>query len=542
MDLQPEHLQRRRTERAARIRQRMLWGLPIVSAMQVGVGLAGACFFPGDSRIWLLAVTLAVLANGVLFLVWWARARRARILAAALLPANPAAIGLVALRTGGFGSPWLLMILGLWLFWVAIAQIRTRNLAVVLALELGCLFLVLWAGGAEPSRDAIPVVSILAFVAVLSVTGAAARDRAERQLWQAMLTQEALQAALERQVAERGQRLDELAAQLQNRVRDRSAALARALDGLHARQVVPGTVIDGRVEIVRLLGRGGMGTVFLGRDRITGQTVAVKLMHPGLCDEGGIRRFLREAASVSAVTHPGIVRTNHVDVSEDGQLYQVMEYARGVTLQQRLAGGPYAIGPGCRVAAALADALGAAHRAGIVHRDIKPANVMLTTEVPGVRVLDFGISKLVGDTAGHVTETRQVLGTAAYMAPEQIRRSGEATAAADVYSLGVVLFEMLAGRLPFSGSGPTELFEAHLYARPPSLGALRDVPDPLARLVDECLHKEASARPDAPALHRRLTEIADAEGAPSADALNRADPHVESAPAVVDPLAATRQS
>src|SRR5262249_39398810 len=154
-----------------------------------------------------------------------------------------------------------------------------------------------------------------------------------------------------------------------------------------------------------------------------------------------------EAAVVSSVKDPAIVMTNHLDVSEEGQLYQVMDYVDGITLQERLTRGVCQAGPGARIGAVIAKALAAAHQAGIGHHDIKPANVMLTATAPGVRVLDFGISKLVNDnTQVQVTEAQHLIGTPSYMAPEQIRNPAEVTPAADVYSLGVVLYEALGGK------------------------------------------------------------------------------------------------
>jgi hypothetical protein len=532
-----------RAGRKARIRQRMVWGLPIVSVSEVAIGLATAHFYPEvELTTWLSGWGLALFANLALWVVWFSGWIREPTVAYALLPVTPVAIALLCVGTGGFASSWAFALGALWLFWTAFAQLRTRTLALAIALELSCFVATLWAGGARPTRDVIPVAAMTLLVAILCVASSAARDKADRQLQQLLRTQEDLQARLEDEVRQRSRQIDELAAQLQNRVRERSLALARALDGIRARELAPGSVIDGRVEVVRLLGRGGMGTVYLGRDRVTAGPVAVKLIRPGLSDEAGIRRFLREAAVVSRVRDPRIVRTHHIDVTEDGQLYQVMDHVEGVALRRRLARSGYAVGPGARVCAGIAGAVAAAHGAGIVHRDIKPGNVMLTRAAPGVRVLDFGISKLTGDDAhGPVTETRHVIGTPGYMAPEQILRSAEVTPAADVYSLGIVLFEVVTGALPFAGRSSGAMLEAHLRELPPTLVDQRGVPAPLAALVARCLDKDPRARPEAREVERVLTQIADAAGAPSIEALNQADLGADGDLARVDPFDVTGQ-
>jgi tRNA A-37 threonylcarbamoyl transferase component Bud32 len=526
-----------RATRAARLRQRLLWGLPIVSSLQVLIGLAAARFFPEvQISVWLLGFGIAILSNLVLWGIWFGLPRHAPLVGLFLIPATPVAIAVLALGTGGFASPWAFAILGLWFFWLAIVQFRARLLAMMMAIELACLVLALRLGGAHPSREAIPAAAITLFVGVLCLVSAAARDHAERGLRRAIQAQDELKAQLEAQVRERSLRIDELAVQLQNRVRERSRALARALDGIRAREISAGSVIDGRVEVLRLLGRGGMGVVYLGMDRVTATKVVVKLIQPGLSDEEGIRRFLREAEIVSTVNDPGIVRTNHVDVTEEGQLYQVMDYVEGATLLERLKRGSFTVGEAARISAALARAVAAAHQAGIIHRDIKPANVMLSEKAPGVRVLDFGISKLVGEGAQSVTEARQVMGTPSYMAPEQIRRSAEVTPAVDIFSIGVVLFEMLTGERPFSGSTPGEILEAHLHQGPRLLDRPR-FPARLASLVERCLDKSPESRPSAHDLFLALTEVADSEHAASAEVIVMTG----SAPpaATVDPLDAT---
>ncbi|HEY2294503.1 MAG TPA: serine/threonine-protein kinase, partial [Thermoanaerobaculia bacterium] len=202
----------------------------------------------------------------------------------------------------------------------------------------------------------------------------------------------------------------------------------------------------GPYRLVREIGSGGMGVVYEAEDTRLRRRVAVKLLPPELSrDRGAKQRFLREGRAASALDDPNIC-TIH-DVGEhDGQLYIVMAYYEGETLKERLARGPLPVSEARQVAIEVARALARAHEAGIVHRDIKPANVMLTGGK--VKVLDFGIAKIRGDAT--LTRTGSSPGTPAYMSPEQAR--GEPVdGRTDVWSLGALLYEMLAGRRPFPG-------------------------------------------------------------------------------------------
>src|SRR5262245_4903990 len=249
---------------------------------------------------------------------------------------------------------------------------------------------------------------------------------------------------------------------------------------------------QGRYEILEKLGEGGMGVLYRARDTRLSRTVALKLLHgDALLDPGRRARFVREARAASALSHPNIVTVYDIDQTPEGADCIAMEYVDGRSLDGRLGEGPLPVDEALRYGLDVARALGAAHAAGIVHRDVKPANVMVTRSGQ-VKVLDFGLAKLgaVTDGSGFATEatltrdakTREglVLGTPAYMSPEQAR--GEAVdARSDVFSCGALLYEMLAGRRPFEGASVAALLSSILRDDPPPLSGVRpDVPPHVA--------------------------------------------------------------
>jgi eukaryotic-like serine/threonine-protein kinase len=250
-----------------------------------------------------------------------------------------------------------------------------------------------------------------------------------------------------------------------------------------------------------LLATGGMGEVWVARDLLLDRLVAVKVLGGALAGDGrAAERLRREARAAARLDHPSIARV--LDLGEqDGRPYLVMELLEGESLAGRIdRGGPMAPAEAARVVAAVADALQAAHRAGVVHRDVKPGNVFLTAEGE-VKVLDFGIASAAGEAA---LTTGDLLGTAAYLAPE--RALGRpATPAADVYSLGVVLYELLAGRRPFEGGSDIELAMAHLHAHPAPLGlAAPSAPPFLVAACEQAMAKDPAARPHSAAAFARL--------------------------------------
>ncbi len=285
----------------------------------------------------------------------------------------------------------------------------------------------------------------------------------------------------------------------------------------------PGVRFVGRFDIERTIGAGAMGDVFAARDLASGQEVAIKVLRRSEeVESADIERFISEAAAAATVVHPAIVRTYHVDITETGHFYLVMELVRGRTLESELLRGRYDAAQTARLGAVVAEALAAAHGTGVIHRDIKPGNLMVTTTAPGVRVLDFGVSKLMDSDIGQATMAGQVVGTPQYMAPEQIVRRGRLTGACDVYALGQVLYEMMVGEPCFTGKTVREVLQAQVSDTPISLRTRAGagvVPDDLAGLIAQCLEKSPAARPTADSLAAALRVVADSLGAPPLEAI-----------------------
>jgi serine/threonine-protein kinase len=262
-----------------------------------------------------------------------------------------------------------------------------------------------------------------------------------------------------------------------------------------------GPCLGGRYRMGALLGTGGMGEVWAARDLLLDRAVAVKLIGGALAGDGrAAERLRREARAAARLDHPNIARV--LDLGEhDGRPYLVMELLEGESLAARIDRvGPMPPAEAARIVAAVADALEAAHHAGVVHRDVKPGNVFLTS-TGAVKVLDFGIASAAGDAA---LTTGDLIGTAAYLAPE--RALGQrATPAADVYALGVVLYELLAGHRPFEAGSEVELAMAHVNADPPSLRqAAPSTPGFLVAACHNALAKDPSARPASAAVFVQL--------------------------------------
>ncbi|MDI2131533.1 serine/threonine protein kinase [Yinghuangia seranimata] len=254
-----------------------------------------------------------------------------------------------------------------------------------------------------------------------------------------------------------------------------------------------GTVFGGRYRLLRHLGSGSMGEVWLAEDPVLERRVAIKVLIPALLDDPGFaERFRAEARTLARLAHPNVVAVHDFgDGSHGGRpvAYLVMEYVEGDTLARLLARtGPLDAVAALELAAGVLDALGEAHAAGIVHRDIKPANLMLCED--RVVVTDFGIAA-AEEGGGRLTRTSVAMGTVPYQAPEQAAR-GDVTASADLYALGVVLYECLTGRLPFDGATAFEVTLKHLTETAPPLPDA--VPGPVRALVARALAKDRAAR------------------------------------------------
>ena len=260
-----------------------------------------------------------------------------------------------------------------------------------------------------------------------------------------------------------------------------------------------GTVVD-RYTIVRLLGQGGMGAVFEARHATLARRFAIKFLLPALAaNREVLRRFENEAKAAGGLEHPNLVAVTDFGRTADGAPYLVMEFLEGsdcAALLQRA--GPLPIGRAVNIVVQACRGLAVAHKAGIVHRDLKPENLFLCDAGDGgdlVKVLDFGIAKLRPADAGLTTGTGTTFGTAHYMSPEQARGAGGIDQRADVWSLGVVLYELLAGRRPFEGEQFLHVIHEILTAEPAPIRDLRpDLPSGLVMAVSRAMTKDAAQR------------------------------------------------
>jgi len=245
-------------------------------------------------------------------------------------------------------------------------------------------------------------------------------------------------------------------------------------------------------RILEKIGKGGMGEVFLAEDIKLERKVALKFL-PGQfsADEEEKKRFIHEAKAASALDHPNICTVHEIGETPEGQLFIAMGYYAGTTLKEKMKGGPLPVSEALGLAMQVAEGLQEAHRKGIVHRDLKPANIMLTEQ--GVaKIVDFGLAKLKGLT--RLTKSGTTLGTVAYMSPEQALGK-EVDQRSDIWSLGVILYEMLTGKLPFRGEYDQAILYAVINEEPESLSKLRsDIPDNLRRIVRKALAKDRENR------------------------------------------------
>jgi integral membrane sensor domain MASE1 len=396
------------------------------------------------------------------------------------------------------------------------------------------------AGFAGRISLAESLLLLQAFLGVAALSGLTlgalveARARAEQALRQ---VNDALEARVEDQTREMqatNQRLKEqeqrlrtyneaLEARLRASVSERSEQLSESLaklisSGPQASGPLPGHTF-GRVRVGRRVGSGGMSEVFEAEEIATGQRVALKVLRDPLSHRN-LPDIVREAMALAAVAHPTIIRMIHVDVAPEGSLYLLLEWVQGESLASRLKRtSTLALPMVLRLGALLAEGLATAHAGGVIHCDIKPANVMLTDDAPGVKILDFGISRMER-RSGVSPAGSSLAGSPPYVSPEQISEPEQVGPPADVYSLGVLLFEALAGTRPFEAASASGFLLAHLTQAIPDLRAQSPtIPSHVAALVGRMLAKAPASRPSAAEVASALQAEAEAMGAPSLEAL-----------------------
>ena len=258
-----------------------------------------------------------------------------------------------------------------------------------------------------------------------------------------------------------------------------------------------GTTLAGKYRIDSRLNEGGMGTVYRGTHVLMEKTVAIKVLRPSLAaDEKIVARFSREARAASRISHPNALSVTDFGEDESGHVFLVMEFLSGKTLKQVIReDGPLPLTRVVDITRQVANALNAAHSQGVVHRDLKSDNIMLLDSVSGdhAKVLDFGIAKInepEGKVDTNLTAPNLVIGTPQYMSPEQCSQDSEIDSRSDIYSLGVILFEMLVGHVPFAGDSPTMVMMKHLQEPVPSVLEERDdLPASVGRVVARAMAK-----------------------------------------------------
>jgi serine/threonine protein kinase len=273
-----------------------------------------------------------------------------------------------------------------------------------------------------------------------------------------------------------------------------------------------GEILAGKYRLEKLLGRGAVGIIYRAQNTLIGRTVAIKLLRPEhAADEDLVRRFITEARAANMVRHPNVVDVLDIGKDEAGVPFIVEEFLEGEDLARHVQskGGRLSAAEALEILIPVAEAVGHAHAQGVVHRDLKPENVFLARSDGRVvpKLLDFGLSRIrVAPGEIRATATGMTMGSPAYMSPEQIEGSKDLDARADVWSLGVILFEVLSGRLPFSGDSHVAVFVQITWAEPPKLLQFApDAPRELGMVVSRCLRRSVDHRyPSAAELARDL--------------------------------------
>ncbi|SRR6266498_938592 len=276
-------------------------------------------------------------------------------------------------------------------------------------------------------------------------------------------------------------------------------------DGVALEQIgdpLIGLILAGKYRIDERLSEGGMGAVYRATHVLMGKTVAVKVLRPSLAaDEKIVARFSREARAASCISHPHALSVTDFGESDEGIVFLVMEYLSGETLKGLIRKqGPLALPRAVEILRQVGGALEAAHEQGVVHRDLKSDNIMLltTSGVDYAKVLDFGIAKIKERDGAYdpgLTAPDLVMGTPQYMSPEQCSQSRDIDARSDIYSLGVILYEMLVGKVPFTGDSPTTIMLKHLQEQAPSvLEQRKELPQAVAHVVARAMAKLPESR------------------------------------------------
>jgi serine/threonine protein kinase len=312
-----------------------------------------------------------------------------------------------------------------------------------------------------------------------------------------------------------------------------------------------GRVLLDRYEVLRRIGSGGMGAVYVGRQLAVGREVALKILRADLMNNESVReRFRREAEIIGRLRHPNTIQLIDYGETVEGLAVMVMELLVGQALSDRLKQlGPMPVRDAIRVGFDIAQSLAEAHGLGLVHRDLKPANIFLV-DVAGqthAKVLDFGIARILDEESTRITSTGQVFGTPRYMSPEQGMASGEVDSRTDVYSLGLILFECLVGQPPFVAQTSIQYLSAHATLPAPHLSEhLPGAPRDLEQLIDACLvkdreHRVQTADAVAEALRRILLRVeANAEVIPASTRGPSNDPGLDE-PSSIEDLLPPRQ-